>query len=288
VGVVNTPASMFGVLGIAIQAVRRTRSWVPLLVPFVAAALTRVEASFDHGGFFKTGYEADVDFKGLSPYSGMTGFSYPFILGLLAILVSFGKGLVFFTPGFFIPCPRDSSDRVRWVHGALVAFVVGLILAYAKWRWWFGGWFWGPRFFLAACIPASLVLALHASTTAETPTWLLAAVAVAIMLSFWVGISGPLFDQRTMGLCLQNRFEFEAYCNFVPELSALWQPLIHFPESLPPPERTRAVALIAWCLGVGAWVARSAIARLAVATVEGIRTTCAFGLSLFRVVPRGH
>jgi hypothetical protein len=29
------------------------------------------------------------------PYAGLPGFSYPFFLGLLAILFSFGRGLVF-------------------------------------------------------------------------------------------------------------------------------------------------------------------------------------------------
>ena len=40
------------------------------------------------------------------PYSGRQGFSYPFFLGLISILFSFGKGLIWFSPGLLLPVRR--------------------------------------------------------------------------------------------------------------------------------------------------------------------------------------
>ena len=54
------------------------------------------------GSPFLTGYEGNRGFQTLLPYSGLPGFSYPLILGILSILFSFGKGLLFFTPGLVL------------------------------------------------------------------------------------------------------------------------------------------------------------------------------------------
>src|SRR4029078_4990998 len=41
-----------------------------------------------------------------------------------------------------------------------VAFLAGLILVYARWWAWYGGWGWGPRFLLYAGVPSALGLAI--------------------------------------------------------------------------------------------------------------------------------
>ena len=103
------------------------------------------------------------------PYSGLPGFSYPFLFGLLAILFSFGKGLVFFTPGLFLPLKerlRALGERgsALWrLHTSWLLFTASLVLIYASWWDRSGDWFWGPRFFLFASVPASFALALWAS-----------------------------------------------------------------------------------------------------------------------------
>src|SRR5206468_1402629 len=95
------------------------------------------------------------------------GYSYPVFFGVLALLFSFGKGLLFFAPGLFLPVRRSLRQlsggdydlgRLYW---GWVAFLVGLLLAYAPWWAWYGGLTWGPRFLLFASVPASFALAIR-------------------------------------------------------------------------------------------------------------------------------
>ncbi|HYQ27795.1 MAG TPA: hypothetical protein VER04_11270, partial [Polyangiaceae bacterium] len=104
-----------------------------------------------------------------------------------------------------------------------LAFLVGLILAYAKWWAWYGGWYWGPRFLLFGAVPASFALAAHL-------TWrdarLSARLALLPLLAFsaWVAISGIVFDQRNMDICRERHYRLESVCWYTPEFSALFRP----------------------------------------------------------------
>lgn len=261
-GAVNTPAALVGVVAVVVRLARRARSGWPLLAPVIVALSIGVEAWLVRGAPWKTGYEGDAGFKTVLPYSGITGFSYPWLLGVLAILMSFGKGLLFFAPGLFVLPASSATDRVRWVHGTWVWFVAGLIVVYAKWWAWYGGWFWGPRFFLFAGIPASLALATRSSPDSQAKAPIQAIVAVAILVSFWVGVSGMLFQQHGLELCRQNAFALESLCHFVPEMSPLWHPFADFTGVVAPAERPAVIAKCAWWMAVGLWIARSPIAAL--------------------------
>src|SRR5262249_14740881 len=153
-GAVNQPGVILGVVAIALREAFRLRRLSPLAGPALAFALARLESLLLRGSVFATGYEADAGFHTALPYSGMPGFSYPLFFGVLAIVLSFGKGLLFFAPGLFVRTSTKAPERLTWAHGTLVAFVVGLVLAYARWWAWYGGSFWGPRFFLVASVPA--------------------------------------------------------------------------------------------------------------------------------------
>src|SRR5262249_55819704 len=131
------------------------------------------------------------------------GFSEPFLIGLLSILFSFGKGLLFFAPGLLLPLrgalaglAEGTRRLLATTHLLWVAFLGGLVLVYARWWAWYGGWFWGPRFFLIASLPACLALALRLRP-ARRPALLgdLATLGV-LALSVWVGIDGAVYDQR--------------------------------------------------------------------------------------------
>src|SRR6185436_5776493 len=104
------------------------------------------------GGFLTTGYSGDEGFRTVLPFSGRSGFSYPFALGVLSMLLSFGKGILFFAPGLLLVAQaRRLADRkVAALIDAWMLFLVGLVLVYARWWAWYGGWFWGPRFLLIA------------------------------------------------------------------------------------------------------------------------------------------
>ena len=102
-----------------------------------------------------------------------------------------------------------------------------MLLVYAHWWAWYGGWFWGPRFFLFAAIPAALVLAvrLHARDASLGANLLTLATLV---LSFWVGVNGVVFDQQGLAACTANNYALEFLCQYTPEFSVLWRPFVVF------------------------------------------------------------
>src|SRR5205085_1593251 len=131
----------------------------------VAGLLVLGESWLRRGSPFDTGYGGDHGIQTVLPYSGRPGFSYPFLLGVVSILFSFGRGLMFFTPGLLLwldARTRDALVRHRRTVVPMLLAVAGLVLVYAKWWAWYGGISWGPRFFVFAAIPASLFVAARA------------------------------------------------------------------------------------------------------------------------------
>ena len=246
-GVVNTPASMVGLALMVLARRWRVRRWTHALAVPAAAALILLEAWVRRGSPWTTGYENNAGFATIMPYSGRPGFSYPFFFGILSILFSFGRGLIFFAPGLllWIRRPATIGDRLHGTYTLWMWFLVGLILVYAKWWAWYGGLSWGPRFFLFASIPAALAIAakLHDIRGSSMPA--LGALLLALTLSTWVGIAGAAFDQVGLDLCSQNNYALEAACWYVPEFSVLWRPLIvgAIPQEL-------TVIIVAYCVVV--------------------------------------
>jgi len=263
-GAVNTPASVIGVAAIAARMTWRTKRLAHLAAPIVVFLLTHVESWIVRGSFFHTGYEGDAGPKTALPYSGLPGFSYPFALGLMAIFLSFGKGLIFFAPGMFFPPAAGTSERLRWIHRTLLAFGAGLIVVYARWWAWYGGSFWGPRFFLVFSIPACIALATNLAEprNERRAPWRTLLLAFVTLLSFWVGVNGIIFDQTGLRICTENGWELEAFCYYVPEMSVLWHPLVDFESASYPKTRVLAVFIcIVWML-IGVWTARDLLASL--------------------------
>jgi hypothetical protein len=162
------------------------------------------------------------------PYSGLPGFSYPLFFGVMSVLLSFGKGILFYIPGltlFFSARVRSFLHLDNATGFALAAFAIATVLVYAKWWAWYGGNFWGPRFFLILCFPATL--AFVAVIQMIEKTWGLTLWAVAaLLLSTWVAIDGYVFAQSHLDLCWQNNYALESLCWYVPEFSALWRPFV--------------------------------------------------------------
>ena len=208
------------------------RKLVLTIALLAALALIVVESWLRRGSALNDGYQNNSGIHTPMPFSGMPGFSYPLLLGLLAILLSFGKGLIFFTPGLFLPMRRRIGELwgvgspIWAMYSLWLCFVAGLILVYAKWWAWYGGWFWGPRFFLFACIPASFALAVWTQRPSARLSLNLLALAT-LALSVWVGINGAVFNQAGLSLCTDHHYLLEAYCHFTPDYSALWRPLVN-------------------------------------------------------------
>jgi hypothetical protein len=249
-GVANTPATLVALgLVVAIRALqtRRLRSVLPV---FAAAALIAAENWLRRGSPFASNYES--------------GFGPPFF-GLLSILFSFGKGLIFFIPGLFLPIrrliERLEPARKRLLastHTYWIAFVVGLVAVYSGWWAWDGGWYWGPRFFLFASFPASLALALALRHRGTHLIMDLAAL-LALCLSVWGDVNSAVFgNYELFNLCIGNKYEHYTQCNYLPQYSALWYPLTR-----PQPLTWLNIAYIAYCLVVFGYLALPLLRSLA-------------------------
>jgi len=226
VGVVNTPAAWLGAALAYVDRFLRQRRLIALLPIALAAILIGAEFLIRRGSVTAAGYENDHGSPTFMPYSGRPGFSYPCALGLLAQLLSFGKGILFFAPGLILLFSRTRAlVPLPSVQRGALWVLAGLLLVYAKWWAWYGGVFWGPRFLLFAGFPASVYLA-----TALDRSWegLLHTVLVLGLtwLSLWVGASGALFGLRNSDLCWANDHQLEVLCHYVPEWSPLVRPFV--------------------------------------------------------------
>jgi hypothetical protein len=251
VGVANLPASFVGLafaMGWWAWRIKRIRALAPLTL---AAALWLLESVLRRKSALSTGYENDHGFQTSLPFSGQSGFSYPTFFGVLSLLFSFGKGLLFFAPGLFLAFGRglDALRPVRQVLVLWTLYLAGMLLVYGSWWAWYGGFTWGPRFLTFASIPAALLLAAQVR---RPPRALLGATVVlaAFVLSVWVGIDGQTFGRFAQTTCTANHYYLESFCWYVPEFSVLWTPFVfHAQVSL------ADAVLIAYAVGVSGYVA---------------------------------
>jgi hypothetical protein len=266
-GTANVPATAVGLAFAACVLCWHHRRLRYLALPALAAALILLENAVRRGDPFAGGYAGEAGHRTALPYSGLPGFSYPLFFGLLSVLFSFGKGLVFFAPGLFARYPEgpEPDAGARIVYRVWLAVVVGLVLVYARWWAWYGGAVWGPRFFLFASLPAALVLARWTARAAEHSTRANAFVLVAVLLSCWVGLSGVVFAESGAERFWANDFALEYLNWYVPECSALWLPFVT-PKALAWHDYPRFVA---WALG-GAYLAWPVGRVLAVRTWRGV------------------
>jgi hypothetical protein len=250
-GVANLPASFAGLalaMGWWAWRMKRIRALAPLAV---AAGIWLLESALRRKSALSTGYENDHGFPTLLPYSGLPGFSYPTFFGVLSLLFSFGKGLLFFASGLFLAFGRglDALRSVGQVLGMWILYVAGMVLVYGSWWAWYGGFAWGPRFLTFASLPASLLLAAQVR---RPPRTLLAATVVlaAVVLSLWVGIDGATFGRFAQTTCTANHYYLESFCWYVPEFSVLWTPFVFHGRPSP-----ADYLLIAYAVGVTGYVA---------------------------------
>jgi hypothetical protein len=251
VGVANVPASVVGLafaMGWWAWRMKRVRALAPLAL---SASLWLLENTLRHKSPFSTGYESDHGFQTLLPYSGLPGFSYPTFFGVLSLLLSFGKGLLFFAPGLLLVFGRglEALRAVSQVLTLWMLYLAGMVLVYGTWWAWYGGFTWGPRFLIFASLPASLLLAAQVR---RPPRSLLATTVVlaALVLSLWVGIDGATFGRFAQAQCQANHYYLEPFCWYVPEFSVLWTPFVFGGQLW-----LAYYVVIAYAVGVTAYVA---------------------------------
>ena len=238
-GVANTPASVVGLALVAGARMVERRRLRYALAMLAAVTLIGAENWIRNGSPLGTGYGNDSAFRTLMPYSGGHGFDYPFFFGLLSLLLSFGKGLLFFAPGLVLPVRRamrrtqlGADTTLYRLYGWWLLFLAGLVIAYSPWFAWYGGFTWGPRFLLFASIPAALAIAVCLGDLAA-PLWARLLTLAALALSIWVGICAAVFIEAAFPpACTVNNFAYEAFCHYTPDFSVLWYPLVtHMPVS---------------------------------------------------------
>jgi hypothetical protein len=230
-GVVNIPASAVGLLFVSVWRFWKHRRPDGLAALLAAAALILLENTLVRGAPVNAGYAGDHGAVTIMPFSGMPGFSYPLLLGLVSLLFSFGKGLLFFAPGLLlVGRARRERPELTPFFDASILFLAGLLLVYSRWWAWYGGWTWGPRFLLFAVYPSSIALAiaLYAPGTVSRTvvTVLLAAWTV------WVGVAGAVFGLQGLDECIANGYALEHLCWYVPDYSPLLRPLVLAPGAL--------------------------------------------------------
>jgi hypothetical protein len=242
-GAANTPAALPALTLALLFYVYNTGTLSALIAIALAAALIGGDLLWKFGAIGATPYlnVSERGFKTVLPYSGLPGFSYPFWFGVLSIFFSFGKGLLFFVPGILLRWPglypRMPKSQTL-LTDTLLVFVLGLVLVYAKWYGWYGGVFWGPRYFLIACVPASILLAYSLSRR-------LAALPIALLLlSVWVCVQGYLYGLQAIEPCTENQYALEALCWYAPEFSPLWRQFVVGFSRISP---ARAV-YVGWCV----------------------------------------
>jgi hypothetical protein len=226
-GTANVPATAVGLALAACVLCWHRRRLRYFLLPALTGVLILAENYARRGNLFEGGYSGEAGHRTVLTYSGLPGFSYPLFFGLLSVLFSFGKGLVFFAPGLFARYPEEQGEReadARLLYRVWLAVMVGLVLVYARWWAWYGGAIWGPRFFLFASLPASLVLARWTLRAEERSTWANTLVLIALGLSCWVGANGLVYQGRGSARFWENNFALESMTWYVPEFSVLWQP----------------------------------------------------------------
>src|SRR5713226_6001657 len=225
--IANQPPMIVGVgIVVAIEALRerRLRHLLPLAI---GLGLIALENGIRRGNPLDFGYQnAGLGPPGVMPYSGLPGFSFPFLFGVLAILFSFGRGLAFFAPSLwlsFFPRDRDAFHRtyVSWMW-----LLLGLILVYARWWGWHGAVFWGPRFFPFASVPAAWLLASELNR--RGPPLRDAAALAALAFSTWVGIDSAAFHVKDVYPSRVFPIAEGALNLYTLEFGPLFRPFLHW------------------------------------------------------------
>ncbi|MBI4811765.1 MAG: hypothetical protein HY800_10060, partial [Ignavibacteriales bacterium] len=122
-----------------------------------------------------------------SGYAGGTSFTTPFYVGLFGLLLSPGKGLIWFAPILMLLIPAQKFFRARFPHEMyLIAglFILNLLLS-SMYVAWGGDGSWGPRY-LAPFLPLLLLpigfYLEHGSTVLKRMAILLTLIGVIIQI----------------------------------------------------------------------------------------------------------
>ena len=228
-GIANTPALLPPAAVGSLLLIKKRPAFLYGIA--IATFLILLENYFKYGSLSQSPYllSAEKGMQTFLPYSGNPGFSYPIFFGILSVILSFGKGIIFYIPNLLVLCNSSLLKKMRLqnIYGvALASTITAVILVYAKWWAWYGGDFWGPRFFLILTIPAAIALATLIGSMRNASISKALLLLAMMTIATWVGIDGVIFGQFHMELCWTNNYQYEMFCWYTPEFSALWRPFV--------------------------------------------------------------
>jgi hypothetical protein len=228
VGAANTPVMFAATAALAGFVILRRRQLRFVALPIVVFLLMVIEATAVSGRLGWTRYTNGIEHGALPlmPWGDVHGFGWPLWSGLLAVIFSFGRGLVFYIPTIWNGVTRE-LNRVTGVEHALWALGIALVPIYSMWWAWDGGVSFGPRFFTILVVPAAIATASFISRTNRS-VLRSAVAAVGVVLSLWVVVSGAVFGVTTTAFdwCASGGgFDNFVLCLYTPEYSSLWAPI---------------------------------------------------------------
>lgn len=117
-----------------------------------------------------------------------TGFETPLILGLFGLLISPGKGVLWYNPIVWLGLPGFITLwRVRRAEAVMITLLsITSLIFYALYSFWTGGWNWGPRYLLPL-LPLWLIAMgpwLHAATSTRRRTMWGLLLGLTVLLNF--------------------------------------------------------------------------------------------------------
>jgi hypothetical protein len=223
----RSPAGALGAgLATGAAVLVRTASAVgaPLFLPLVLAGRRRTRALLAFGlptalalaavGLYNAArFGNPLD----SGYNPIEGFTASLGEGLWGLLLSPGRGLLWYAPPALLALFGAPFFVRRWPAAGTSALVlvVGNVLLYAKWHAWHGGWGWGPRLLLPV-LPFVITLALPVFARAVAGGGVIgwaARLAVGACLFLGVAVS-------TLGVLVDFNQPLLALLDTHPELGA--------------------------------------------------------------------
>jgi len=149
------------------------------------------------------------------PLAPFERFSNPLGAGLMGLLLSPGKGLVWYVPLVWLILPAVAYwiKARRLAEGLLViGVVIAPLLLYAQWYDWPGGRAWGPRM-LVMTMPALVMFCLPVLAAwggVNAPRWRRGLLMFVLSLSILVQCLGVLINfERQEGLDMQSGLTFD-------------------------------------------------------------------------------
>lgn len=228
VAAANTPTMVAAAAVIALYLVLSSRTLRYALLPVCVLAAMVVESTLVTGHLSWTRYSDAQEFGNvqLLPWGDVRGFGWPMWSGVVAILFSFGRGLVFYVPLLWNAPMRGGGPVVR-AERSLWAAVIVLLPIYGTWWAWYGGVSFGPRFFMLAVVPAAMATSAVVCSAHRSTARSLVCLAT-VLVSLWVAFAGAVFGVTTTAFdwCASGGgFNNEALCLYTPEYSGLWAPI---------------------------------------------------------------